>query len=151
MSIFKGHLGRGMQPFRARQWVFVIALLAQVLGGCLGLCPERSASVATTLGRVEQLDCATRRRLRFVGQQVGRDRAGHLVARATTRNVAEKDYVARIRVTFFDSRGRPEQAVTGWDKQAFRAHRDTTLEWTSATPEAQRYLIEVRKDSFFVF
>jgi len=127
-----------------------VAALLLLVSGCHALCPEHSPSIQTSTGCVAQLDCATRRRLQVVGQRVSRDRAGRLVVRVAWQSVSDDPYTARIRAAFFDRRGTLERTME-WDRQDFRPRAETVLEWTSATSAAKRYLIEVRKDSFFVF
>ena len=118
--------------------------------GCRVLCPERSTETVTGAGQVRQLDCATRRRLVVVGQQMSRDGAGRTVVRVTWRNRSAKDYHAEIRVVFRDDAGR-EVEVLDWSGQAFRGGMDTILEWTSSREGAASYLIELRKVSAMVF
>jgi len=130
--------------------VITLALLLAV-AGCRTLYPERSPSTQTPQGRVEQLDCATRRRLRVLGQVVTRDGAGHLVVTVTWLNTSRRTYTANVRITFYNAEGKPEHPPARWDIQRFPAKSKAPVEWTSATPAARTYLIELKKSSFFVF
>ena len=58
-------------------------------------------------------------------------------------NRSSKPYKARVRAAFFDEKGLAERDSFRWDIQEF-SPGGQAIEWTSHTPDAVRYLIEVR-------
>lgn len=131
--------------------VLLAALLSALTVGCRSLYPEGAYRTETAFGFVEMLDYATCRRLRVVQHQAERGRSGHLVVRTAWESRTQKDYEARIRITFFDEAGNVEKGTGRWDVQLFPAQGVQRVEWTSPGLKSVRYLIEVKKTSLLLF
>jgi len=121
----------------------------------LGLRASVSAAFAacqdrTVCGEV-RLEFPACRRLRLLVHERRRDRAGRLVVRTEWRNESDKPYEARIRVSFFDKEGRKENGIEPWDRQVFQPRGVQIIEWTANTPDAVRYMIEVKSASAWPF
>ncbi len=129
------------ERFRAICALALIAL-AGGAGGCALFGPLAGPLAQTQSGRVE-MDWPSHRRLRIVEHRHRRDRRGHLVVLLVLRNHAEDLYEADLRVAFADQDGIQEEDAHRTIRQEFPPG-DTRLEWTSATPEAASYRVEVR-------
>lgn len=99
----------------------------------------------TTCGRV-MLDGRTSGRLLLTEHTWRRDTSGRLVVAGRFQNDSGKAYKARLRVAFADAEGR-------WEKGSYSSHPQvfpsglTAIEWTSSTPAAATYTVEVWSDS----
>ena len=118
------------------------ALLGVLMLGCAVVRAGMRPVATTTAGRIE-MDAASARRLRVVAHSHRRDGQGRLVVSATLRNASEGVFEANVRVKFAGADGLLERNSLDTVAQDFPAG-DTALEWTSATPEARSYVVEVR-------
>ena len=114
------------------------------LAGCSLLVTQQSIQRSTPFGVVVLTDHATCKRVEVQEQQVNRDREGRLVVKVHWLNVSEKPYKAQVRVAFQDIEGALERGAYDWDIQQFHPG-EQTVEWTSYTPDAVRYRIELKK------
>jgi len=139
------------QPSRPLVAALVLTVVLWLIGsGCALLCPQLSPHARTVCGEV-RLEFPACRRLRLLVHERRRDRAGRLVVRTEWRNESDKPYEARIRVSFFDKEGRKENGSEPWDRQVFQPRGVQIIEWTANTPDAVRYMIEVKSASAWPF
>ncbi len=132
-----------MQGKLARCLLVVFCLVLMQGTGCAVLGPHTVAKHPGEFGAVRVLGRRARRRIKVLEQGAHRDAEGRLVARVRWLNTADKPYKAQIRRAFYDEKGMLERRSFMWDLHTFDAG-ENVIEWTSYTPEAVRYLIEVR-------
>jgi hypothetical protein len=125
----------------------VCALLACSAAGCESLTTPDEPQFRTDAGRIE-MDLRSRRRLEVSEHSSRRDDRGHLVARITFNNTSDKDYVANIRVRFIKAAGLMERRA--YDTDMHRMPPGLyAAEWTSYTPDAVSYVVELRTARVF--
>jgi len=116
-------------------------LSAAFLAGCFG---EQIQFKSSPFGVVVLTDTETCERIQVLGEEVKRDQEGRLVLKVQWLNVTDMPYKAQLRVTFSDIELRRERDSYLWDLQTFRPG-EQAIEWTSNTPDAVRYRVEVRE------
>jgi hypothetical protein len=131
---------------RRRGVLRVVALLlsatAAVAGaGCTTLSVAPGEQARTTAGEV-RMDGRSRGCLVVAEHRFRRDERGHLAAFVEFRNVAGRPYTAMVRVMFADRYGRLEKRAYATQEHCFSSGSDP-IEWTSDTPDAETYVIEV--------
>ena len=122
--------------------VYMLAVLAAGGGGgCASLAPAPEPLSVQATGRV-QMDWRTLRNLRLLRHESRRDVRGHMVVLLELQNTSEEDFDARVRVKFADAAGRLEKWAYDTDERSFGPGR-TQIEWTSSTPAARSYVVEM--------
>jgi len=133
-----------MKPSPRHALSIVIALSGlAALTGCAMFRPRPTAAEITQCGKIVIRDRASRRHLDVVSQTVKRPSHRHLVVGVTWELEGDEPYVAQVRVSFYDEQDLLEVGSYEWNGHTFMRGRQY-LEWTSATPDAVRYIIEVR-------
>jgi hypothetical protein len=123
------------------------ALLVCGTAGCESLSTPDEPEFRTDAGRIE-MDVRSRRRLEVSEHSSRRDDDGHLVVRITFNNTSDKDYVANIRVRFTKADGLMERRAYDTDMHQIPPGL-YAAEWTSYTPDAASYVVEVRTARVF--
>ena len=112
--------------------------------GCAMFCPRPGPARATESGRIE-IDRPACRSLRVLSHSVERDAEdGRLVVTVSWLNSRAEDYKAQVRAAFFDEQGLGERHMFVWHLHTFHPG-EQLVSWASDTPDAVRYVIEVRK------
>jgi len=131
-----------------RAWLLGVALLPALvaLAGCarwqkveLRLAPGTRAR--SELGQV-RMDERTSDVLVVAAHRVRRDASGRLAVRVEFQNISDALYAARVRVEFVDAQGMLEKGAFDVDLRKFPPGT-TTMDWTSSTPDAATYSVEV--------
>ncbi|MFW6119116.1 MAG: hypothetical protein ACOC7S_02130 [Planctomycetota bacterium] len=123
--------------------VAAAAVILLVCAGC-GLFATPLPDYARHSRGVVRMNPQARNHLALLEHTWRRDERGHLVACIRLRNIADDPFEAAMRVTFFTEDGTPEKEVTRTDRQQFPGFGQIVgLEWTSDTPEAARYVVEI--------
>ena len=131
---------------RAPAWGLA-ALLSVVMLGCAVVRGGMRPVVSTAAGRLE-MDAASARRLQVITHGHRRDGQGRLVVSATLRNASEDVFKAKVKVKFASADGLLERNSFDTVTESLAAG-ETTFEWTSATPDAQSYVVELRSPRWF--
>ncbi|MBS3762810.1 MAG: hypothetical protein KGZ25_05845, partial [Planctomycetes bacterium] len=143
----RGNQNAGENVVKIMKRTHIVALVVAGLvasSGCMIFCPKPSPERSTAFGKVEFLDFAACRRLSVVEQTVERNKLGNLVVKVEWFNKATKPFKGRVQVAFYDKEKKKEAGAYRWDRHRFSPGH-STVEWVSRTPEAVRYLIQVRK------
>jgi len=120
-----------------------VVVVALVCGGCGVLAPRLPEYARHSRGEV-RMNLQARKHLSLQEHTWRRDERGHLVACVRLRNISEDPFEAAMRVTFVTEDGTPEREARRVDRQQFPGFRQVVgLEWTSDTPEAARYVVEI--------
>jgi len=120
----------------------LLACLCLVLGGCV----TAPLSVAGASGSVK-LEGSARRTLRVLSQQCERDSSGRLVVLVRFANTSSRPLKARLRVKFRMRDGLWEKGSYDMRETEIPAG-ESAFEWSSYTPEAASYEIEVYAAKF---
>ena len=128
----------------------LMVLSFSVCSGCALLCPRAPAQALSECGEI-RLDYPACRKLRTVAHKTWRDGAGLLVVRTEWRNTSASPFQAQVRALFFDHEGNREQNEERWDPHTFPPGSGHIIECSSETPDAVRYLIEVKSSSRWPF
>ncbi|KPK65530.1 MAG: hypothetical protein AMK73_02725 [Planctomycetes bacterium SM23_32] len=135
---------------RCRWGAAALAALVFAAGGaegCAALAPELGPQARTTAGHVD-MDWASRRALRLLSHDFRRGPTGRLIVRVGVRNDSDSVFIAKLRVRFADEAGLFEKGSHETHVHHFPVGA-TSLEWTSATPAAQRYEVQVLSARWF--
>jgi len=124
--------------------------LVLAAAGCAALGLHRFTSHSEEFGAVKIWSEGATRHIEDVRQTTSRDPAGRLVVRLTWRNTSDKPCKVRIRKTFFDEDGLAEKDAYQWDIHEVPVGEEF-IEWFSRTPQAARYVIEVRSAGGWLF
>jgi hypothetical protein len=121
----------------------LLLTLGLFVGAFVAGCAQMKVA-QTAYGSVVLTDRATCKHVEILGQDVARDAEGRLMVKVRWRNFTDELYVAQMRVAFFDAEQRRERGSYIWDAQPFQPG-EGMFERTSYTPDAARYLMEVRE------
>ncbi len=132
----------GIQRLACLLALTMLAVGAGGAGGCALLAPQPGPQVRTAAGEV-RMDWRSRRNLRVLQHRYWRQARGHLAVAVEFENFSAEVYVADLQVRFSDAHGVLDRWSQQTQERRFPPGR-TALEWTSYTPEAAGYVVEVR-------
>lgn len=129
---------------RPRAMAALLAACA-MLTGCAVLCPAGGRTAAGTAGKTLQAYPACRW-LKVMRQHAERRPDGRLKVTVEWDNTADEPYPVRVRAVFLKDDGSREEGAA-WAELRFQPGGGNVMEFTSSTPEAARYRIEVQSAS----
>lgn len=139
-------MGKPFNTVIAALVAVLLALYAGGVGGCALFCPDPGPHVRTGAGEVK-MDWRTCRNLRVLEHACRRGRHGRLAVLVAFQNRSDDPYVAKLRVKFADAHGMLEKQ--SYETSVYRfPPGNTPLEWTSSTPDAESYVVEVWSGRF---
>jgi hypothetical protein len=103
--------------------------------------PAPGTGARTELGEV-RMDEPSSRILAVTEHRAHRDSQGRLAVHVEFQNTSDVLYPARVRAEFVDAQGMLEKGAFDVDLRQFLPGT-TSMEWTSSTPDAVRYTVEL--------